>query len=35
MDKTVIKLVSEYVLNHIDKSDKIPEFEEMFNQIKR
>ena len=27
MDKTVIKLVSEYVLNHIDKSDKIPEFE--------
>ena len=27
MDKTVIKLVSDYIKEHLDKSDKIPEFE--------
>ena len=27
MDKTVIKLVTDYVLSHLDKSDKTPEFE--------
>jgi len=27
MDKTVIKLVKDYVINHLDKSDEIPEFE--------
>ena len=27
MDKTVIKLVSDYIKEHLDKSDKTPEFE--------
>lgn len=27
MDKTVIKIVSDYIKEHLDKSDKIPEFE--------
>lgn len=27
MDKTVIKLVYDYIKEHLDKSDKIPEFE--------
>lgn len=27
MDKTAIKLVSDYIKEHLDKSDKIPEFE--------
>ena len=27
MDKTVVKLVSDYIKEHLDKSDKIPEFE--------
>ena len=27
MDKTVIKLVTDYVLSHLDKSDETPEFE--------
>ena len=27
MDKTVIKLVKDYVIAHLDKSDEIPEFE--------
>lgn len=27
MDKTVIKLVTNYVLSHLDKTDKTPEFE--------
>ena len=27
MDKTVIKLVTDYALSHLDKSDKTPEFE--------
>lgn len=27
MDKTVIKLVSDYIKEHLDKPDKIPEFE--------
>ena len=27
MDKAVIKSVSDYVLSHLDKSDKTPEFE--------
>ena len=27
MDKTVVKLVSDYIKEHLDKSDKTPEFE--------
>ena len=27
MDKTAVKLVSDYIKEHLDKSDKIPEFE--------
>lgn len=27
MDKKVIELVKEYILNHLDKSDKTPQFE--------
>ena len=27
MDKTVVKLVSDYIKEHLDKSDEIPEFE--------
>ena len=27
MDKTVIELVKDYVIKHLDKSDEIPEFE--------
>ena len=27
MDNTVIKLVKDYVLSHLDKSDEVPEFE--------
>ena len=27
MDNTVKKLVKDYVINHLDKSDEIPEFE--------
>jgi hypothetical protein len=27
MDKTVIKLVTDYVLSHLDKSDSKPDFE--------
>lgn len=27
MDKTVIKLISDYIKEHLDKSDKTPEFE--------
>ena len=27
MDKTVVKLVSDYIKEHLDKSDKIQEFE--------
>lgn len=27
MDNTVIKLVKDYVINHLDKSDEIPQFE--------
>jgi hypothetical protein len=27
MDKTVIKLVMDYVLSHLDKSDETPQFE--------
>ena len=27
MDKTVVKIVTDYVLSHLDKSDKKPEFE--------
>ena len=27
MDKSVIKIVKDYVINHLDKSDETPEFE--------
>ena len=27
MDKTVVKIVTDYVLSHLDKSDKTPQFE--------
>ena len=27
MDKTVVKLVSDYIKQHLDKSDEIPQFE--------
>ena len=27
MDKTVVKLVSDYIKEHLDKSDETPEFE--------
>ena len=27
MDKCAIKIVREYIMEHLDKSDKIPEFE--------
>lgn len=27
MDKRIIKLIKDYVVNHLDKSDEIPEFE--------
>ena len=27
MDKTAVKLVSDYIKEHLDKSDKTPEFE--------
>jgi len=27
MDKTVVKIVTDYVLSHLDKSDKKSEFE--------
>ena len=27
MDKTVVKLVSDYIKEHLDKSDEIPQFE--------
>ena len=27
MDKSVVKLVSDYIKEHLDKSDKTPEFE--------
>ena len=27
MDKTAIKLVTNYVLSHLDKADETPEFE--------
>ena len=27
MDKIVIKIVKDYVINHLDKSDEIPQFE--------
>lgn len=27
MDKKVIKLVKDYVVSHLDKSDEVPEFE--------
>ena len=26
MDKTVIKLVTDYILKHLDKSDEVPQF---------